>query len=59
MYPFPLHLARLHVYCNAIFQFSVEHVLNVIKLVHSQLIEGCIESHFYNLPVFSSGLHPL
>jgi hypothetical protein len=51
VYRFPqINLARRHVYCNATIQFGVEYVLDSIKLVHSQLVEGCIESHFYNLP---------
>jgi hypothetical protein len=27
-----IHLARLHFYCNAVFQFGVEHVLDILNL---------------------------
>jgi hypothetical protein len=59
---FPVHqirVARLDVYCNVLFQFSVEHILDIIELVYSQANEGCTESLFYNVPERSiiCGLH--
>jgi hypothetical protein len=48
------HIARLRVYCNVLFRFSVEHILDVIVLVHSQANEGSTGSLFYQsaaLPV--------